>query len=268
MEIASRILCNLSDCVIAPTTKILDELHRYGVEKPIEVIPSGINLSAFRSVKKGYLLKKYGIKESDSLLLFVGRLGKEKLVDFILKSFVIIQKTCPDTKLVIVGDGTERVRLTQLAKTLRIEKSVIFTGYVPFSDIPKVYADADVFVFSSNTETQGLVILEAMASGLPIVAVSDPAFTDVIQSGKNGVLTSSSASDFSRAVIDVLQNENLKQSLINKAKKTVKRYSITTMGESHERLYKKMIAENQPKPLMKKSLRPSQFQFLQKLFSS
>lgn len=246
-EIASKIFGNLCDTLVVPTKKVKEELLSYGVDKPIEIISNGIELSHFKSGDKLWLRKQFEIASDSKILLYVGRLGKEKSVDYLLRFFAKLQKELPKTTFVIVGDGTEKTKLRELAKKLKIDKKVIFAGPINPSVLPNVYSGADVFVFASKTETQGIVILEAMASGLPVVTIYDDAYTDIITDGVTGLLVKGSPSLFAKRVSSLLQNPQLQQTLSANARKIVDAYSVHTIAVQLEALYQDLIIKNAKK---------------------
>lgn len=240
-EVATRIFGNLTDYLIAPTPRVKKELISYGVKKPIEVVPSGLDLSKFEKSQKGFLRKRLGLKQQDKVLLYVGRLGKEKSVDFIIRSFAKIQPEFPDAHLVLIGDGTIRAKLEKLAKRLKLQENVHFAGFIDQADIQKVYVDADIFVFASQTETQGMVIIEAFASGLPVVAIKDPAFEGVVEDGKNGFLVKRGTSEFASKALSLLNNEDTRRKFSKVGKETAKKHSVEITAERLEEIYKKLI---------------------------
>lgn len=247
MEILSKIVGNMCDVVVAPTDKVAKELKKYGVKKEVITVPTGLDLTHFLNVEKGFLRSRLGISTSTNILLYVGRLEKEKSIDFLVKSLPLIKQKCPDTVLVIVGAGSEKTPLIQLAKKLQVDKSVYFFGQVSQDDIQKVYADADVFTFSSRSETQGLVVLEAMASNLPVVCVEDGVFSSILQQGKNGFITKKSPHQFSEAVVKILKKPELAHELAQEARKLVQSYSIETTALQLEKLYELLIEKNKDK---------------------
>jgi len=208
---ATRIFCNKCDSVIVPMRKIKDELISFGVKKPIAVIPSGVDLDKFSQQKKGFLHKKTGIKNG-KILLYVGRLEKEKSIDFLIKAFKIIWDKDKNTNLVLVGDGKMKENLERLAEELGVRKNVYFTGLIDSAEMNKVYADAEIFVFASITETQGMVVLEALSSGLPVVALNDEVYNGIIKDKMNGALVDN-YEDFTKACLEILDNDQYRKKL-------------------------------------------------------
>lgn len=247
-EVATKVYCNLTDHVIAPTARVKKELLSYGVIKPISVVAGGIDLDRFGVGKKDYLRNRFKLPKEAKILLYVGRLGEEKRVDFLLKAFQIINCERKDIWLVLVGDGPDREKLEQLSRRLKISQRVVFTGFINRKKIPQVYASADIFVFASKTETQGLVITEAMASGLPVVALVDEAFEGVILDGENGFLVKEDREEFARNVLQLLKNPLLREQFALSARKHIeKNFSAEKQALLLEKIYRAVIAEHQAK---------------------
>ena len=254
-EVASKIFGNLCDLLIAPTPKVKEELISYGVKKPIEVVGSGLDLDRFGSGEKGFLRKRLGLKDGEPILLYVGRVGREKSVDFLLKAFSQIHNSHPRSHLVLVGDGTDREKLEKVAKKLKIAKNTHFTGFIDQKYIQKVYPDADIFVFSSQTETQGLVIIEAFASGLPVVAVKDAAFEGVVINDKNGFLVKKDPKAFANKVSFLLDNDKKREELAKNARETAQDFSVEITAEKLEIIYKKIIASYRNKKRLREKIK-------------
>jgi 1,2-diacylglycerol 3-alpha-glucosyltransferase len=239
----SNVFGNECDALIAPSEKVRKVLLSYGIKKPIHVIPSGIALELFTAQKKGFLKEKLKISQDKKIALFVGRLDKEKSIDFLLESFakLIINKS--DAILVLVGDGTEKERLQKKVQRLGIEKAVYFAGTFLYGEMPKIYSDADIFVFASRSETQGLVIVEALACGLPVLVVKDEVFTDVIKNGVNGFMVERDVTIFGRKLLQILEDEKLLNSLAKNAGDSVTQFSVQSSAKALEQVYMELIAE-------------------------
>ena len=242
IEWLSRIFCNRCDAIIVPMAKIKDELLSFGVKKPIVVIPSGVDTTKFRKQERGFLRKKLKIKKG-RILLYIGRLEKEKSVDFLIRAFAKIYLEDPSVNLVLIGDGKEEVKLRKLAKELNIEKNAYFAGLINRDGISKVFADAEIFVFASTTETQGMVILEALASGLPVVAVKDAVYDKVIKNKVNGILADNDPQKFAEECLKILNNSSYRQKLSDNASKSMQDFSISKTAQSFEKLYGKLITQ-------------------------
>ncbi len=237
----SSIFGNDSDCVIAPSERAKDELISYGVKKPIYIIPSGIHAELFHHQKKGFLHQQFNLKEKTQIALFVGRLEQEKSPDFLITSFTHVVKQRPEAVLILVGSGREKETLQKLSEDLNIAKNVFFMEPVNYLDMPKVYADSELLVFSSKTETQGLVILEALTSGIPVVAVQDRVSAEIIKNGENGFLVDKDPEAFAQKIVKVLKDVHLQKKLSENAKESSKLYSIETQAKSLEEVYTEQI---------------------------
>lgn len=173
--------------LIVPTKKARDLFKdKYQVKRDVHIIPTGIEIEKYSknySLEKINKLKKSLNIENDIVLLFVGRLGLEKSVDFLIENHKNI-----NAKLLIIGDGPERENLEKLVKKLKLNDKVIFTGKVPLKDIGMYYKLGNIFVTASTTETQGLTVIEALAASLPVVAINDESFIEPIKNDYNGYL--------------------------------------------------------------------------------
>ncbi len=223
---ALRIFGNVCSGVISPSEKMKKELIRYGVKKDIEVIPSLADTSVFGFARTGFIRDMLNIPAGDKILLSVGRLGKEKNFAFLIKAFKKIRKSYPRARFVIVGRGPEEKNLRALGKSLKLGKSVHFVKKIDPVDMPKVYADADLFLFSSKTETLGLVVLEAAASGLPLVVVEDDAFAGIATSS-NAFILPLSQTAFVEAALRVMTDEQLAKKMGEESRKIGKAYLNT-----------------------------------------
>lgn len=177
---------NLCDEVIVPSQKMKQELIKIGIKKPISVIPNFVDISKFVPGKSNFLHSTFSIPQKRQILLSVGRLGQEKNFEFLINVFARIVKNNKDVHLVIVGEGPDRNKLIEQIKKLDLLQQVTLTGPIEIEDMPKVYQSANIFVFASTTETQGMVTLEAAASGLPLVLAHDEAYQDIIENKVNG----------------------------------------------------------------------------------
>lgn len=180
--------------LIVPTKKAYDLFKdKYKVDRNVHIIPTGIEIERFyqENFKTEDILKlrkKLLIGEKDIVILFVGRLGKEKSVDVLIRSQKEIIKKHPNVKLMIVGDGPDLDHFKQMVVEYHLENNVIFTGKVPYDEIPIYYAIASLFATASKTETQGLTVIEAMAASLPVLAINDESFRIVVVNELNGYL--------------------------------------------------------------------------------
>lgn len=218
VQVIARDFCNRCNMVVAPSQLVVNYLRRIGVEAPLVTIPTGIDLDEFIDLDTNWLKDNYGIfKEKEKVLLFVGRLGKEKNVAFLIRSFHEVQAQYPGVRLVLVGKGPQENYLRQLCRNIGIEDKVIFTGVLPRQKIVHCYASADLFVFPSVTDTQGLVIGEAQATGLPVVAIRAFGPAEMVSHDEDGFLTDPSLSSFTEAILQLLHDKHLYDRMSKKA---------------------------------------------------
>ena len=178
--------------LIVPTKKTYDLFkEKYEVNKNIHIVPTGIEIDRFykENVNKDKVkeLKRiYNISKDDLTIIFVGRLAKEKNIEFLIRNHEELVKYKKNIKLLIIGDGPDMEEYGELIKTLKLQDNVILGGKVPYVDIPCYYQLADIFVTASTTETQGLTVIEAMAGGITPVCIKDESFITVVIDGLNG----------------------------------------------------------------------------------
>jgi len=232
---------NDCDAVIAPSLKARKDLLRDGVKKPIYIVPSGIDVKAFRSQSAGFLYKKFDIAPGKKIILTVGRLEKEKSIDFLVRAFAVLNDSRHDCVFVIAGSGGDREKLLRLVYHFNLRDRVYFAGHIPYGDMPRVYKDAGLFVFSSKSETQGMVIVEALASGVPVVAVEDEAFAGVVQNGVNGYMVKRDIDAFAAKMNVVLGDRELRERLQKGAAETGKEFSAEKSAKMLEGVYREVI---------------------------
>ncbi len=197
----SREFSNRCDLVIAPSNGTAELLRSYGVTAPFSLLPGGVDLESFGP--SDVVPDAIANSGDGPVLLSVGRLGKEKNLDLLLDAFAKLGDRWPHARLLIVGDGPHRAELEQRAGTLGIGDRVAFLGALEQRELGPYYRNADLFVFTSVTETQGLVIVEALAHGLPVVAVDCPVSREIIV-GDAGLLTQADAGAFAAALAEFL----------------------------------------------------------------
>lgn len=239
-DAASAFTCNLCDHVIAPSEKVRGLVLEYGVRRPVTVINNGIQLERFRVGKRGYLRNRLGLTEDQSILLFVGRLGPEKNPEFILRAFVHILDHTQSVQLVFAGDGYARSSLERLACELGLGQRVTFTGNIPYQDMPRVYADAALFVSASTSEVHPMAILEALASGLPVVAVWDKALETAVVDGVNGYFVEPDEKQFAEKIAMLLQDPARLQDMARSSLRISEKFSVQTQARRVTEVYEQI----------------------------
>jgi len=207
-----------TDAVIAPSQVIRDDLRTRGVDVPIEVVPTGVDLARFRPAPTAQARRGLGLAPEGPVLLYVGRLDPEKSVGRILLAFERIASIVPDARLVLVGQGTEAERLQRQARQLSAWSRITFLGVRAHETLPQCYQAADLFLFASETETQGLVLAEAAASGLPAVAVSAPGADEVVRDGDTGLLTKGDPAALAEAAVGLLLDGARRRGMAERAR--------------------------------------------------
>jgi hypothetical protein len=205
----SRKYCNKCDLLITPSPEMKRVLESWGVtHTPIEAIPTGINLSRFKDADGTRFRREHGLSETDRLLLFMGRVSGEKNITFLVRALKRVVTDIPNVKLLIAGEGSGKKELIRLARKLGVEDRVVFLGYLSGTFWRDCYAASEIFVFASVTETQGLVVTEAMAAGVPVVAVARMGVKDVMASQKGGILVDLDEAAFAAAVERLLTDKD------------------------------------------------------------
>jgi 1,2-diacylglycerol 3-alpha-glucosyltransferase len=246
-RIYSKVVCNTAEQVIVPTEKTKELLMRYSVHKDISVVPTGINLRKFdpkqypeEDVKD--LKNKYGIKQEEKVLLYLGRVSEEKNVEEIVNAMPDYMKSRENVRFVIVGSGPALEKLQNMVKQLHIEDRCVFTGSQPWDRIGLFYRLGDVFVSASRSETQGLTYIEAMASGLPVVAREDQCLEDILVQGQNGY-TFTDKDGLYRGLDQVLFFDK-ETDYSQNAMKKVSRYSTQEFAYQVEKVYQQVMSRD------------------------
>lgn len=210
----SRRQCNAVDAVIAPSNQLAKVLAGYGVTRPIYTIPTGLRLEELEGGDGSTFRAEYGIGRSRPVMLFVGRVAHEKNIPFLLRVLDEVRRSAPNVLLVIAGEGPAKPSLLRSAADAGLMDNVLFVGYLdrggPLLDC---YRAADVFVFASRTETQGLVLLESLALGVPVVSTAMLGTKEVLDEAAGAVVVSEDAAEFAAAVVRILEEPRLRAEL-------------------------------------------------------
>jgi glycosyltransferase involved in cell wall biosynthesis len=206
------------------------------------VLPTGINLETFLRADGTSLRAEKGW-EDKTVLISVGRLAPEKNWDTLLHAFAKLRIEHPSVHLVLIGEGTARQSLQALAIERGINDRVTFTGALPFEEIPRYLKAADIFAFASITETQGLATIEAMAAGLPIVAVDGPGTRDFVEHGRQGLLVENDPNALAKGLNELLTDPQRMKRLSQNALKKARIFGITRLGKKLVRVYEQAIQD-------------------------
>ncbi len=232
------------DGITTPAESARRILVEYGVTRPIQVIPNPTDLSKFAAGDGRAIREQYGLGK-ERLLINIGRIAPEKNLGLLLESFRIMLEQAPEAslRLMIVGAGPALPGLIQRAQQIGLGERVIFTGMVDPDVIPNYLAAADLFVMTSTSEVKPLSQLEALAAGVPIVAVAAAGANDTIQHDQNGLLVPEQAAPFAAAVVSLLANELKHHAFRKAALQTAAEYAYPRIAGAYLALFDRLIRE-------------------------
>jgi 1,2-diacylglycerol 3-alpha-glucosyltransferase len=243
----SRAQCRAVDALISPSSPMKEMLERYGVATATHIIPTGLELADFASGDGAAFRARHGIAPDHPVLVFVGRVAFEKNIGFLLHVVAGVRKSLPDVLLAIAGEGPALQHLQRQAAHLGIGDSVLFVGYLARGEaLNSCYRAGDAFVFASRTETQGLVLLEAMALGVPVVSTAVMGTRDVLKDGEGCLIAPDDLDEFVQTVVRILRDDPLRETLSRSAVQYVRQWSAAAMAEKILHCYRETIARATP----------------------
>ncbi|MFC6669254.1 glycosyltransferase [Marinobacterium aestuariivivens] len=240
-----RRFANRCNGVIVPTWSAEEYLRLIGVRTPILIQPTGIDVEHLRrydarAVRR--LKTSLGLAD-ERVLISVSRLSNEKNIDFLIDAIDCLhRRTSLPFRLLIIGDGHQRKRLQTRIEALQLDRHIVLLGAVPPDEIALYYRLGDLFAFASKSETQGMVILEAMAAGLPVVAVRASGIDDVVCQGGNGFKTAENIEQWSERVLQLLEDEALRQTMAREAQALAAEHSIERFAARVREFYDTLLA--------------------------
>lgn len=240
----SRRQCNKVDAIVAPSKPMLHVLREYGITTKGEVVPTGLQAHSFADADGAAFRKKHGIEQDRPMALFVGRVAFEKNIGFLLQMWVHLIKKIPNALLVIAGEGPAEKSLHALSEKLGLKENVKFLGYLDRNtELNACYRSADVFVFSSKSETQGLVLLEAMAQSTPVVAIAELGTKSILIEGEGALIAPDEEIEFANKVERVLSDKKLRKQLSDAGIEYVKtRWTDRAQAERMIAFYQEVVA--------------------------
>jgi glycosyltransferase involved in cell wall biosynthesis len=234
----TRSQCAAVQALIAPSAPMRAVLTGYGVTTPIHVLPTGLAADRFRAGDGGAFRARAGIDAQRPLVTYIGRVAHEKNIGFLVQVFRQVLTCVPEALLVIAGEGPARQPLRQQVAHLGLDRQVHFAGYLERdSALLDCYAAADVFVFASRTETQGLVLLEAMAQGTPVVSTAELGTRSILLPGCGALIVPERADAFAAAVVRVLTDAGLREGLAARGRAYARNWSSAAMARRLAELY-------------------------------
>ncbi len=240
--------CEAVNLVISPSPGMEKILRELEVESHIEIVPNGVELTRFFQAE---LLSRsdYGFVEDDILLIYTGRLGPEKNLEFLLQAFAGVVQAVENARLLLVGDGPLKEDLKELARNLRITDSIQFAGLIPYNNMPGYLAMCDAFVTASVTEVHPLSVIEAMGAGLPVMGIHSPGVGDTVEDGVTGFLSTADLPAFTAKLTRLCLQTQLRQKMGRTARKASNQYAIERTTKIMLRHYERLAGEpRQPKP--------------------
>jgi glycosyltransferase involved in cell wall biosynthesis len=206
----TRSQCKQVDALVMPSNAMLEVLRGYGVETPAQVVPTGLDGLEFRGGDGAAFRRRHGIPADRPVLVHVGRVAFEKNIDFLLRVLARVRRTIPEVLLVVAGEGPAMGHLQRLGRHLSLEDNLLFVGYLRRDgELLDCYRAGDAFVFASRTETQGLVLLEAMALGVPVVSTAVMGTWDIVAPERGTLCAAEEPDAFAARVLALLQDPAL-----------------------------------------------------------
>jgi len=239
-------LCKAVDIVISPSNGMKKILQSVGVDSPIEVVPNGVELQRFLNAEP-LSRADFGFTENDVLLIYVGRLGPEKNLTFLLRAFNGVAQSFDNVHLLILGSGPEQEELETLASDLGLTGRVRFVGMIPYDRLPSYLAMCDAFVTASVTEVHPLSVIEAMGAGLPVLGVQSPGVGDTVTDGVTGFLTDEDPIAFAVKMTRLVTERDLRKRLGATARDDSGKYAIERTTRIMLRYYETLVREAEPR---------------------
>ncbi len=241
---------NLCDHIVAPSQSIQKLITDRGVEKPVTVIPTGVDLEFFAKGRGDDFRKKYRIAPETFVAGHVGRLALEKNLAYLTRAVALFLKKTPTAMFVVTGDGSAKKDIRKICKDKGVEDQVILTGPLTGQALADAYQAFDMFVFASKSETQGMVLTEAMAAGAPVVALDASGVREVLKDDQNGRMldAEASAETFASCLQDIFKSPEKLKSWKAGALQTAMAFSRENSAKHLEDLYRRVMQAKKPAP--------------------
>ena len=233
--------CNRGDFVTSPTEAAVNLLKAHGLRVRAQAVSNGLDLRRFNPNNDGEYLRRRWSIPSLPIVLYTGRLSEEKRVDVLIRAIpYVINKL--NAHFVITGDGPIKRALEGLAQEYGVSKHITFTGFLNHKDYPNIYAVADLFVMPSLCELQSISTLEALASGLPVVAANRYALPETVIPGENGLLFEpANSKDLADKIVAILSNKSLRERMQKSGLRLIRRHSLDRVLKEYENIYQREI---------------------------
>lgn len=239
--------CNAVDLVISPSTGMAQVLQQLGVKSHIEIVPNGVELQLFHQNGQFAQRTKIGFKPEDIIFVFSGRLGPEKNLSFLIKAFAGVAEAIENVHLVIIGGGPEEQALKNQAAGTGASKRVHFFGMLDYDLLPAYLAMCDAFVTASVTEVHPLSVIEAMATGLPVLGIRSVGVGDTIEDDITGFLSSEDQAAFAAKMTRLCMDRELRHKMGQAARKATEKYAIERTTQTMLEHYKHLVYKTEPR---------------------
>lgn len=236
---------NLCDCVIAPTESIRKIIAERGITSRVEVIPTGIDVDFYADGHRKRAREAYGIPPDATVLGHLGRLNREKNLDYLAEAVSTILQEDKNVWFLMAGKGELTDRIQEVYEERGIRDRLAFPGPLTGQDVADAYAAMDLFLFTSQTDTQGLVLAEAMAAGVPVVAIDAPGARDCIVHDESGLVLPAKTDEggFAREITDLLADKERYARYVQGARKRAREFSRGHCAERMLKLYEELRRE-------------------------
>jgi glycosyltransferase involved in cell wall biosynthesis len=253
----SRKLQRGVDGFVVPSSAIVTALQGYGIDVPLRVIPTGLELEEFTPGDRMAFCARHGVDPARPALVYVGRVAFEKNIGFLLEMLVQVRQQVPEVLLIIAGDGPAKPALQRQARKLGMERNVLFIGYLPRGQaLWDCFCAGDAFVFASRTETQGLVLLEALALGVPVVAYAALGASDVLVPDCGAVMAQGGEAEFAADVTSLLRDPHRRARLAQQGRRYARSWSTQQTSQQLVAFYQDMIDGRRHAPAGRRCVTP------------
>jgi len=237
--------CSRVDMVVSPSNGMAKILRELNIDAPITVVPNGVDIKKFRKVKNQTKRTELGFSLDDVLFIYSGRLAAEKNLPMVIKSFNAVAQAVDNARLLIVGSGSVEDILKDLAMQTIASNRIHFTGRVPYDELPEYLSMSDAFVTASTSEVHPLSVIEAMASGLPVVGIASPGIEDTVEDGITGMLSSNDPLVFTAKMMRLCLDKDLRLNMSRAALEASERYSIEHTGAVMLSHYERLVNQTE-----------------------
>jgi glycosyltransferase involved in cell wall biosynthesis len=240
--------CNLCDCIIAPSQSVAQILRDRGVDTPIEIIPTGVDVPRYEKGDAATFRCSHGISRKAFVAGYVGRLAPEKNLSFLAEAMRAFVSQTRNSHFLVVGSGPSSQEIRKVFREAGLRRRLHLVGSLEGQDLVDAYHAMDVFVFASHSETQGMVLTEAMAAGRPVVALDAPGVREVVENGYNGrLLDSDSPEEFAAAIGEIASASSQQRERLGRAAvETAREFSMDRCARDLMAVYERLVGQQTP----------------------